>query len=116
MHWKQLSKNTHGDIMKKLTDGFIDFLQEYGVIGLAIAVVIGNATKDLVNTVVDSLVMPIVGIVLPTSNWEQYTVSLLSAEIELGQLLASLLDFVIIAFLIYLFVKLVLKHEDVKKM
>lgn len=116
MRWKQLSKNTHGDTMKHVTDGFIDFLQEYGIIGLAIAVVIGNATKDLVNTTVDSLIMPVIGIILPASDWQQYTVTVLSAQIEVGELLAAMLDFVIIAFIIYLFVKFVLKHEDVKKM
>ncbi|MCJ7428765.1 MAG: MscL family protein [Candidatus Nanohaloarchaeota archaeon QJJ-5] len=101
--------------MKDLTQGFIDFLKEYGVIGLAIAVVIGNATKDLVNSVVDSLIMPLVGILLPAGDWQEYSVMVLSAEIEVGNLLAAVLDFVIIALVIYAFVKYILRKEDVKK-
>lgn len=101
--------------MKDLTDGFMDFLKEYGVIGLAIAVVIGSATKDLVNAVVDGLIMPLIGIVLPAGQWQEYTVAFMTAEIQVGHLLAALLDFFIIALVIYAFVKLALKKEEVKK-
>lgn len=101
--------------MRNLTDGFIEFLKEYGVIGLAIAVVIGNATKDLVNAFVDGLIMPLIGIVLPAGNWKEYTAGFMTAEIEIGHLLAALLDFTIIALVIYAFVKLVLKKEKVEK-
>jgi large conductance mechanosensitive channel len=101
--------------MKDVTDGFMEFLKEYKILGLAIAVVIGNTTKDLVNAAVDGLIMPLIGIVLPVSAWEEYTLTVMTAEIQTGQLLAAALDFLIIAFLIYLFVRMVLKREEVKK-
>ncbi len=101
--------------MKDITQGFIAFLKEYGIMGLAIAVVIGSATKDLVNAVVDGLIMPLVGIVLPAGEWQAYTVRFMTADIQVGQLLAAVLDFAIIALVIYAFVKLVLKQEEVKK-
>jgi len=101
--------------MNDMTQGFIAFLKEYGIIGLAIAVVIGSATKDLVNEAVDGLIMPLVGIVLPAGQWQEYTVRFMTADIQVGQLLAALLDFAIIALLIYAFVKLVLNQEEVTK-
>ena len=44
---------------------FMDFLQKYQVIGLAVAVVIGAAATKLVNSIVADIIMPIVGVVTP---------------------------------------------------
>lgn len=101
--------------MKSITGDFVTFMKEYGVIGLAIGVVIGNATKDLVNSVVKGLIMPIVGIFLPGGNWQEATVQLFTAEIMVGELLNAVLDFVIIAFIVYLFIKYILRKDEVKK-
>lgn len=76
---------------------------------------IGNATKDLVNAVVDDVIMPFIELALPVGNWREYTATLVGAELRIGHLLAAMLDFVIIALVIYAFVKLVLKQEKVKK-
>jgi large conductance mechanosensitive channel len=100
--------------MKNITDDFVTFMKEYGVIGLAIGVVIGNATKDLVNSVVKGLIMPLVGIFLPGGNWQEVTVQIFTAEIRVGELLNAVLDFVIIAFLVYLFIRFILKKDEVE--
>jgi len=100
--------------MKNITDDFVTFMKEYGVIGLAIGVVIGNATKDLVNSVVKGLIMPLVGIFLPGGNWQEATVQIFTAEIRVGELLNAVLDFVIIAFLVYLFIRFILKKDEVE--
>ncbi|MDY6778840.1 MAG: MscL family protein [Candidatus Nanohaloarchaea archaeon] len=102
--------------MQEFMQGFIDFMQEYGVIGLAIGVVIGNTTKDLVNAVVNDILMPLIGILLPSSEWQNYTVQFMTAELQVGHLLSAFLDFLLIAFLIYAFVKLVLRKKEIKKM
>src|SRR5437773_1410057 len=63
------------DKMEKTTEkkkGFVreftDFLQTFGVIGLAIGFVIGVASSAVVNSLVKDLINPIVGLVLPTGN------------------------------------------------
>lgn len=101
--------------MSAFMDDFIAFLKEYGILGLAIAVVVGNATKDLINTVVDAVLMPLIGLVLPSSTWETYTVTVSGAELGIGQLIGAMLDFILIALVVYLFVKLVLRQKEVKK-
>lgn len=101
--------------MSVFMDDFIAFLQEYGIIGLAIAVVVGNATKDLVNTVVDAVLMPFIGLVLPSSTWETYTLDIAGAELGIGRLIGASLDFILIALIVFLFVKLVLRQKEVKK-
>ncbi|MDY6788489.1 MAG: MscL family protein [Candidatus Nanohaloarchaea archaeon] len=94
---------------------FLEFLKEYKVVGLAIGIVVGTATTDLVNSVVDDIVMPLVGIFLPSEEWQTYTVSLASAELKVGHLIGSIVDFAIIALIVFLFVKYILKQEKVEK-
>ncbi|MDY6776649.1 MAG: MscL family protein [Candidatus Nanohaloarchaea archaeon] len=71
--------------------------------------------KDLVNAVVDDLVMPVVEWVLPTGNWETMTTSVGPVTVRTGHLLATFLDFLLVALILYLFVRHVLKKEKVEK-
>jgi len=96
-------------------DEFLTFLEEYGVIGLAIAFVIGAAVKDLVSVTVDTVIMPIVEIFLPEGNWQNAVLNLVGIELQIGVFLAALIDFLIIALLIFIFVKYILKKEKVEK-
>ena len=48
---------------------FTTFLRQYGVIGLAIAVVIGGKLGDLVKAMVDGLLMPFIGALIPGGDW-----------------------------------------------
>jgi len=100
---------------RTVVDDFVRFLKEYGIIGLAIAVVIGNATNDFVNALVDDVIMPFVEVVLPGENWRTVTTMVGRVELQTGHLLGATLDFVIVAFVIYLFVRFALKKEDVTK-
>lgn len=94
---------------------FMDFLKEYDIIGLAIAFVIGISVKDLVSATVDDLIMPVIQIFLPGGNWEQATTQLGPATFQTGHFLSVALDFLIVAFLMFLFVKYVMKKEKVEK-
>lgn len=94
---------------------FLDFLQEYDIIGLAIAFVIGISVKDLVSATVDDLIMPIVEIFLPDGNWQEAVTQIGPATFDTGHFLSVALEFVIVAFLIFLFVKFVMGEEEVKK-
>ena len=46
---------------------FTDFLKKYGVIGLAIAVIIGGKANGLVTAIVENLIMPVVGMITPAA-------------------------------------------------
>lgn len=101
--------------MADITQDFIEFMKEYGIMGLALAVVIGTATKDLVSSLVDDMVMPVVEIFLPGGDWQTAVTVVGPVEFRTGHFLASALDFLIIAVLIYLFVRYALKKEEVEK-
>ncbi len=99
-----------------LSDDFMQFLKDYGVMGLAMAVVIGMAVTDLVNAVVEDVVMPIVGVLLPGEGWRTATYTIYEVEFAIGHLLGELLDFFIIALLLYVFIRYALKKESVEKL
>ncbi len=101
--------------MQLLVEDFLAFLKEYGVIGLALAVVIGTATKDLVSALVDDIVMPVIEVVLPGGDWQAATTTVGPATFQTGHFIAAVLDFAIIAVLVYLFVRYALKQEEVEK-
>jgi len=94
---------------------FVGFLKEYQVIGLAIAVIIGAKVNDLVKAVVDQLIMPVVGLVVPGGDWRALTINIANTKFGVGIILGAGLDFLIVAWLVFMFAKLVLKEEAVAK-
>ena len=91
---------------------FLAFLKEYGVIGLAIAVIIGGQLNELVKALVDGILMPLVALVLPSGiNWQEWTVGVLLP----GKVLAALINFLIVAWLVFWFSKKLLREEKVAK-
>ncbi len=72
---------------------FKDFLVKQGVLGLAIAVVIGGAVSKLVTAIVADLIMPIVGAVTPSGNWRAAVVHIGNVKLAVGDFGGVLLDF-----------------------
>jgi len=94
---------------------FKEFLKEYKVIGMAVALIIGLAATALVKAIVDYLVMPIVTPFIPGGAWQTATFSIGPILIGWGALLAAIINFVIIAFVVFLIAKHALKEEKVTK-
>jgi large conductance mechanosensitive channel len=94
---------------------FIDFLKNYGVVGMAIAVIIGGKLNELVSSVVNDLVMPLV--LKPALEAAQVNnIRELSAGgILYGKVLGTAIDFTIVAFIVFAFAKMILKEEKVAK-
>jgi len=94
---------------------FLDFLKKYGVIGLAIAVVIGGKVNDFVSATVADLLMPVVGLVLPEGGWQNWVLELGPLKLALGHWLGVAIDFVIVAYFVFMFSKMILKEQEVSK-
>lgn len=93
----------------------MEFLKEYKVIGLAIAFIIGIASKDLIKSLVDNIIMPIITSSIPQGAWETATFSLGPIIIKWGAFLGALINFVIIALVIFIIAKKILKEKKVTK-
>jgi large conductance mechanosensitive channel len=94
---------------------FIGFLKEYGVIGLAIAVIIGGKLNDFVTSLVNDLLMPLLfQPALRAANVDD--IRKLSYEgILYGKVIGAALDFIIVAFVVFLIAKFILREAKVIK-
>jgi large conductance mechanosensitive channel len=87
-----------------LWNEFKDFLSKYKIFGLAIAFVIGLYLGTLVQALVKDLLLPAIGLAIPgMSNLATYTVG----PFAIGDFLVALITFVIVAFIVFLAVKVV---------
>jgi large conductance mechanosensitive channel len=79
---------------------FKAFAFKGNVIDLAVGVVIGVAFTGIVKAIVDGLIMPVVGSILPGGDWRAWTVW----KLQLGMVLGAILEFLIIAFVLFVVV------------
>ena len=96
---------------------FTDFLKQYGVIGLAIAVIIGGKLNDMVTAVVSGLLMPIIGRITSVAggDWRDWKPEYFGIKFEMGKVIGSGIDFIVVAFIIFWMAKKILKEETVAK-
>jgi large conductance mechanosensitive channel len=90
---------------------FMDFLHTFGIIGLAIAFIIGAAASAVVNALVKDLINPLVGIFLPSGNLSSLNATITSPVSQkptaflYGDFISQVLYFVIIAIVVFLLYK-----------
>ena len=96
---------------KSFMDEFMEFLNKYGVIGLAVAFVIGAAVTRLVTALVTDLIMPIIGALIPGGDWRTATLNIGSIKFMVGDFIGVLIDFIIIALVIFILVKSIVKEK-----
>lgn len=94
---------------------FLAFLKQYGVIGLAIAVIIGGKANALVTALVDGILMPLVTFFIPGGTWRTATLDLGPVHLLWGPVVGATVDFVIVALLVFWFSKKILREETVSK-
>jgi large conductance mechanosensitive channel len=98
-----------------LISEFKDFLTEYKVIALAVAFVMGAAITSLVTSIVNNLIMPVIKVLLPGGDWQTMTMAVGPVNFGVGSFIAALINFIIIAFVVFMMAKIVLGEEKVTK-
>jgi large conductance mechanosensitive channel len=88
---------------------FKAFLQKYNVMALAIAFILGAAVGKVVTALVTDMIMPLIGMAVPSGEWRQIVFQIGNAKFLVGDFMGSILDFVIIAFVVFLIGKALLK-------
>lgn len=120
---KEELKEQEESRLKRHAKGFTDFVREQGVVGLAVGLALGTAATVLVKSIVDNIVMPLVGWALPGSGSLATKVTCLKSvdgvcvnEMAWGAVVSNLISFLSVALVIYLVVKgLKLDRLDKKK-
>src|SRR5574344_950782 len=102
---------------KKLMDEFKEFISKGNAIDLAVGVVIGSAFGKIVTSIVNDILMPIIGCLIGGINFSNLSIKVGEATINYGNFINNVVDFIIIAFFIFLFVKFInkLAHKKDKE-
>ncbi len=95
---------------KGLWNEFKAFLSTYKVLGLAVAFILGLYLGTLVQALVKDFVMPLIGLIIPgMDNLATLTVAVGSQVFGVGDFLVALITFIIVAFVIFMIVKVTKK-------
>ena len=95
---------------KGLWKEFVDFISKYKVMGLAVAFILGLYLGGLVQALVKDFVMPLIGLVIPgMDNLATLSVAVGSQQFGVGDFLVALITFIIVAFVIFILVKITKK-------
>lgn len=92
-------------VPKGFMNQFMAFLSKYGVVGLAIAVIIGGAAGSLVSALVSDILMPIITFFIPGGEWRYATLTLGPIVLSIGHFVGVLIDFLIIAVVVFILMK-----------
>lgn len=92
--------------MKKLIGEFKEFISKGNVLDLAVGVIIGSAFQKIVTSLVNDILMPFLGLVTGGHDFTSLTLKFKDATINYGLFIQNIIDFLLMAFCIFIIIKL----------
>lgn len=92
---------------------FKEFISKGNVVDLAVGVIVGSAFGKIVSSLVNDILMPIIGIIIGGVDFTDLSIKVGGAKIAYGSFIQNTIDFLIIAFCVFLFVKMVNKLSNI---
>lgn len=84
---------------------FRDFIMRGNVLDLAIAVIIGGAFGKIIGSLVNDIIMPVIGLAMGGINFSELSITVGAAVIKWGAFVQTAIDFLVIAFVVFLIIK-----------
>ena len=100
---------------KGLFEEFKTFIKRGNVIDLAVGVVIGGAFSTIVTSLVNDIIMPLIGVIIGGYDFTSLSIKVGDSVIKYGSFLQNIINFLIIAFCIFMDVKIMNKFLDKHK-
>ncbi len=112
---KKVIKEKSGKIIKE----FKVFISKGNALDLAVGVIIGSAFGKIVTSIVNDILMPVIGIIIGGHDFSNLIIKIGDATIRYGSFVQNVIDFFIVALCIFVFIKLInifnKKEEETKK-
>ena len=96
---------------KKTLDEFKEFISQGNVVDLAVGVIIGSAFGKIVTSLVNDILMPLIGIVIGGVDFSSLSVKVVDANINYGMFIQNIIDFLIVAICIFMFTKFIARFN-----
>ncbi len=109
-----MKKDLASKNIKKISKGaseFKTFISRGSVVDMAVGVIIGSAFGKIVTSLVNDVLMPIIGVFLGGLDFSNLSIKVEDATIKYGSFIQTIVDFLIVAFCIFLVVKLFEKFK-----
>ena len=103
---------------EKIKSGFHEFkafITRGNVIDMAVGVIIGGAFGKIVSSLVDDVLMPLIGLLLGGLDFSSLSIQIKDATIQYGMFIQNVVDFIIIAGSVFIFIKLIAKFQHKKE-
>ena len=107
---KKKKKNQKSNMLKE----FKEFALKGNIIDMAIGVVIGGAFQKIVNPLVNDIIMPLISILIGKVDFSDMVLTVGNASIKYGSFITTIVDFLIIAFSIFIAIKYFNKLNKIK--
>ena len=108
--------------MNPILKEFRDFINRGNVIDLAVGVIIGGAFNKIISSLVNDLIMPVVGIILGGIDFTNLEITIpnflggsSAAHLRYGNFIQNVVDFLIVAFCVFIFIRIINKFTAMKE-
>ena len=110
-----MKKEKQKKAVKKGINEFKEFISKGNVIDMAVGVIIGGAFGKIVTSLVDKILMPIIGVIIGGHDFSSLSIKVGTANIAYGAFIQSVVDFLIVAFCLFLIIKLISRIKNIAK-
>lgn len=93
--------------MKKFISEFKEFISKGNVLDMAVGVIIGGAFSKIVSSLVNDVMMPLIGIIIGGHDFSNLSIKVGNAKIMYGSFLQNVVDFLIVAFCLFTVIKII---------
>ena len=100
--------------MKKIFNEFKEFISKGNVIDMAVGVIIGGAFSKIVSSLVNDIIMPLIGIIIGGLDFTNLSIKVKDSTIQYGLFIQNVIDFLIIAACIFTVIKIINKFKKQK--
>jgi large conductance mechanosensitive channel len=110
--WTTLELQLIGERLVSMITEFKEFAMKGSLIDMAVGIIIGAAVGKMVSTLVENILMPIIGVFLGGVSFSDLSIKVGDAAIGYGAFIQAMIDFLIIAFVIFMILKAINKMKE----
>lgn len=99
---------------EKMIKEFKEFINRGNVMDLAIGVIVGGAFNTIVTSLVNDIIMPIIGLIIGGVDFSGLTITFRNASINYGLFLQNIINFLLIAFSLFLVIRAMNRIDELK--
>ena len=92
---------------------FKEFISRGNVVDMAVGVIMGSAFGKIVTSLVNDIIMPLVGVLIGGIDFTSLSFKIQKAEVKYGSFIQNIVDFLIVAICIFIFVKIINKLNTI---